>query len=187
MFNEPISPPSLTPSSPSYYTISYDSDPQSPTLAQLQTRALFAQNQPEPETNIPSPSEKPPTPPSEPHIETLTENPITHQSEPLIEPITPSTPTSPTAEATEKAVAEATATAEVKAKAKVDAEEAARIAAEEASKDRDDALTQGEQSQSDFAPLVLKTLEELQKEQQVVRARLDQQDFVNFNIQNLLT
>ncbi|XP_050877567.1 uncharacterized protein LOC127081344 [Lathyrus oleraceus] len=36
MFNEPISPPSLTPSSPPYYTISSDSepsDPQSPTLA----------------------------------------------------------------------------------------------------------------------------------------------------------
>lgn len=43
LFNEPISPPSPTTSSPPYYTISSDSDqpdPQSPTLAQLQARAL---------------------------------------------------------------------------------------------------------------------------------------------------
>ncbi|XP_050889574.1 eukaryotic translation initiation factor 4 gamma-like [Lathyrus oleraceus] len=62
-------------------------------------RALSAQNQPEPETNIPSPSEQPPTLPSEPHIETPTENPITHQSEPLTENIpTPPALTSPTSE-----------------------------------------------------------------------------------------
>ncbi|XP_050914948.1 uncharacterized protein LOC127129881 [Lathyrus oleraceus] len=84
-------------------------------------------------------------------------------------------------EVAEKVVAEA------EAKAKADAEEAAHIAAEEAAKASTDALTQGEQSTSSFAPLVLKTLEELQKEQQIVRAILDHQDSVNNNIQNLLT
>ncbi|XP_050897149.1 eukaryotic translation initiation factor 4 gamma-like [Lathyrus oleraceus] len=90
-------------------------------------------------------------------------------------------------EAAEKVVVEDAAAAEAKAKAKANAEEAARIAAEEAAKASNDALTQGEKSHSNFAPLVLKTLEELQKEQQIVRARLDQQDSVNNNIQNLLT
>ncbi|XP_050916131.1 eukaryotic translation initiation factor 4 gamma-like [Lathyrus oleraceus] len=93
-------------------------------------------------------------------------------------------------EAEEKAAAEAAAvaaTAEAEAKVKVDAEEETHITAEEAAKARANALTQGEQSTFGFAPLVLKTLEELQKEQQVVRARLDHQDSVNTNIQNLLT
>ncbi|XP_050902034.1 uncharacterized protein LOC127110104 [Lathyrus oleraceus] len=93
-------------------------------------------------------------------------------------------------EAEEKDVVEAAATvavAEAETKAKADAEEATRITAEEAAKARVDALTQGEKSTSGFAPLVLKTLEELQKEQQVVRVRLDHQDSVNTNIQNLLT
>ncbi|XP_050919294.1 eukaryotic translation initiation factor 4 gamma-like [Lathyrus oleraceus] len=245
--------------------------------------ALSAQNKPEPKTNIPSPSEQPPTPPSEPHIETPTENPITHQSKPLTENIpTPLAPTSPTSEpeptfttleeavalfaessvekirslsknsrisddpsavrihwnrvirwmtyeafklkslseqvrndfireagerlqdrlvreaeerarreaeekarleekeiareATEKAIAEAAAAAEAEAKAKPDAEEAAHIAVEEAA-----------EANFDFAPLVLKTLEELQKEQHIMQARLDQQDSVNSNIQNPLT
>ncbi|XP_050919243.1 uncharacterized protein LOC127136764 [Lathyrus oleraceus] len=89
-------------------------------------------------------------------------------------------------EAAKKAPAQV-AVAEVEAKAKADAEEAAHIAAEEAAKVRDDALTQGEKSHFDFAPLVLKTLEELQKEHQIVRERLDQHDSVNSNIQNLLT
>ncbi|XP_050878810.1 proline-rich receptor-like protein kinase PERK2 [Lathyrus oleraceus] len=59
MLNEPISPISSTPSSPPYYVLSSDSepsDPQSPTLAQIQARALASQPQPEPETNTP-PSE----------------------------------------------------------------------------------------------------------------------------------
>ncbi|XP_050888859.1 eukaryotic translation initiation factor 4 gamma-like [Lathyrus oleraceus] len=92
-------------------------------------------------------------------------------------------------EAAEKAVTKAIvmAAAEAEAKAKADAEEAARIVAEEAAKASADALTQGEQSNSGFAPLALKTLEELQKEQQIVRARLDHQNSVNNNIQNLLT
>ncbi|XP_050877134.1 uncharacterized protein LOC127080886 [Lathyrus oleraceus] len=240
MFNEPISPPSSTPSSPPYYTISSDSkpsDPQSPTLAQLQAHALSIYHHFEPEANIPSPSEQPPTPPSEPPIVTSSENPIIHNSEPSAETTpTPPTPTFPTPEPEpnfptleeaitlfvesstkkirslsenfgisdnpsavrihwnkrswreaagmsgqrgkreeeeEKAhleeeqrdreVAEkaAAAAAEAEAKAKADAEEAAHIAAEEAAKARNDALTQGEQSHSDFAPLVLKTLEYL--------------------------
>ncbi|XP_050920071.1 uncharacterized protein LOC127137676 [Lathyrus oleraceus] len=75
-------------------------------------------------------------------------------------------------EAEEKAVAEAAA-AEAEAKAKAEAEEVARVTVEVAAKARVDALTQGEQSNSGFAPIVLKTLEESQKEQQVVRVRLD--------------
>jgi membrane protein involved in colicin uptake len=67
-------------------------------------------------------------------------------------------------EAEEKVAAEVVAV-EAKAKAKAEAEEAARVAAEEAAKASADALTQREKSTSGFAPLVLKTLEELQKEQ----------------------
>ncbi|XP_050915621.1 uncharacterized protein LOC127130697 [Lathyrus oleraceus] len=299
LFNEPISPPSSTPSSPPYFNISFDSeqsepsDPQSHTLAQLQARVLSTQNPYEPETTILSPSEHPPTPPSEPHIETPYENPITQQSEPPTEtilispaPIPPAfepEPTFPTLEeaivlfneslvekiismsensrisddpstvrfhwnrvirwmtyeafklkglseqvrndfireagerlqarlareagerarreaeekarleeeekereATEK-TADEPAAAEAETNAKADAEEAARIATEEAAKAKDDALTQRDSSHSDFAPLVLKTLEELQKEEQIVRERLDQQDSVNSNIYNLLT
>jgi hypothetical protein len=89
-------------------------------------------------------------------------------------------------EAEAKDVADAAA-AEAEAKAKADAKEAARITEEEAAKANADTLTQGEHSNSGFVPLVLKTLEELQKEQQVVRARLDQQDSVNNNIQNMLS
>lgn len=66
-------------------------------------------------------------------------------------------------EAAEKAAAEATAATEAKEKAYV--EEAPHIAAKEVAKSRDTALTQGEKSHSDFAPLVLKTLKELHKEQ----------------------
>lgn len=77
-------------------------------------------------------------------------------------------------EVAEKASAEDAIAAEAKAKTKADAEEAAHIAAEEAAKAKDTTLTQGELSHSDFTPLVLKTLKELQKEKQVVRAKLDQ-------------
>ncbi|XP_050908053.1 eukaryotic translation initiation factor 4 gamma-like [Lathyrus oleraceus] len=86
-----------------------------------------------------------------------------------------------------EAAEKATVAAEAEAKAKADAEEVVRIAAEEAAKAKDTALTQGESSHFDFAPLVLKTLEELQKEQQIVRARLDQLDSIFSNIQNRLT
>ncbi|XP_050876648.1 eukaryotic translation initiation factor 4 gamma-like [Lathyrus oleraceus] len=90
-------------------------------------------------------------------------------------------------EAEEKDVVDVAAAAETEAKEKADAKEAARFAVEEAAKAKADALTQGEQSNSGFSPLVLKTLEELQKEQQVVQARLDHQDSVNTNIKNMLT
>lgn len=90
-------------------------------------------------------------------------------------------------EVAEKAAAEAAAATEAEAKAKANAEEEAHTTAEEAAKARNDALTQGEQSHSNIASIVLKIMEELQKEQQIVREKLDQQDSVNFNIQNLLT
>ncbi|XP_050916004.1 uncharacterized protein LOC127131113 [Lathyrus oleraceus] len=89
-------------------------------------------------------------------------------------------------EAKAKVVADAAA-AEAKAKAKADTEEATRIAEEVAAKANADELTQGEYSNFGFVPLVLKTLEELQKEQQVVRARMDQHDSINVNIQNMLS
>lgn len=81
--------------------------------------------------------------------------------------------------------------AEAKAKAKVEVEaalatEVACMAAEDAEGTNEVYLTRGESLTSDLAPQVLKTLEELPKEQQLVRARLDQQDQVNYNIQNLL-
>lgn len=85
-------------------------------------------------------------------------------------------------EAGEKAITEAAAT-NVESKAKVGTEEAAHIAA----KSNEFTLTRGESSISDIASLVLQTLEELQKEQQLVRVRLDKQDSVNSSIQNLLT
>ncbi|XP_050919606.1 uncharacterized protein LOC127137164 [Lathyrus oleraceus] len=284
LFNELISPRSSTPSSPPYYNISSNSDEsdfQSPTLAQVQARALYTQNPYVPKTITPSLYKHPQTPPFEPHIETPSENPITQQTEPPTETIpTPPTPIPTTSEpestfltleeaivlfdesimekirslsknsrinddpsavrihwnrvirwmtskafklkglseqvrndfireagerlqarldreaeeqarregeekarleeeenareAFEKATAEDAADVEAEAKAKADAEKVTRIAAEEAAKARDSALTQGESSDSDFAPLVLKTLEELQKEQQIMRARLDQ-------------
>lgn len=67
-------------------------------------------------------------------------------------------------EAKEKASTE-DAAAKAKAKAKADTKEAAHIAVEEVAKAKEVALTQGESSNSDLSPLVLKTLEELQKEQ----------------------
>ncbi|XP_050909246.1 proline-rich receptor-like protein kinase PERK12 [Lathyrus oleraceus] len=94
LFNAPISPPSSTPSSTPYYDISSDSDqpeptdPPSLTLAQLQANILSNQNPFEPETAIPSPSEHPTTPQSEPQpistyelpTEPPSEDPITQTS-----------------------------------------------------------------------------------------------------------
>ncbi|XP_050919325.1 flocculation protein FLO11-like [Lathyrus oleraceus] len=163
LLNETISPPSSTPSSPSYHDLSSDvdhpeiHDPSSPTLAQLQDTTNSKQTSSVPETSVPTPF--------------------------LYAP-----PSAPSAikEIEEKFADEATAT-EAKAKVKVDAEEATRIAAEEAAKSTEVALTRGESSTSDIASLVLHTLEELQKEQQLIRSRLDKQDSVISNIQNLLT
>ncbi|XP_050908920.1 uncharacterized protein LOC127122663 [Lathyrus oleraceus] len=70
-------------------------------------------------------------------------------------------------EAEAKASADVAAT-EAEEKAKADAEEAARISEEAAAKANANTLTQGEHSNSGFVPLVLKTLEELQKEQQLL-------------------
>ncbi|XP_050916472.1 uncharacterized protein LOC127131604 [Lathyrus oleraceus] len=89
-------------------------------------------------------------------------------------------------EAEAKVVVDVAAT-EDEAKAKVDTEEATHITEEVVAKANADELIQGEHSNSGFVPLVLKTLEELQKEQQVVRARLDQQDSINVNIQKMLS
>ncbi|KAI5389543.1 hypothetical protein KIW84_074997 [Lathyrus oleraceus] len=87
-------------------------------------------------------------------------------------------------EAEAKALAGAAA-AKAEAKAAAEAEVKAAAEAEARRTEEQNALTQGESFT--FVPLVLKTLEELQKEQKEVRARLDQQDTVNANIQNLLT
>ena len=89
-------------------------------------------------------------------------------------------------EAEEKASVEAAA-AEAKAKAKADAKKEKHIVAEGVAKSTEVALTRGESSTSGIAPLMLQKLEELQKEQQLVRDRLDKQDSVNSSIQNLLT
>ncbi|XP_050896602.1 uncharacterized protein LOC127103379 [Lathyrus oleraceus] len=89
MLNEPISPISSTPSSPPYYILSSDSepsDPKSPTLAQLQARALATQQQPEPEANTP-PTEQPIPPPSEQPPNPLSKQPTTPPSDtPIIRP-----------------------------------------------------------------------------------------------------
>ncbi|KAI5434087.1 hypothetical protein KIW84_021087 [Lathyrus oleraceus] len=87
-------------------------------------------------------------------------------------------------EAEAKALADAVA-AEAEAKAAAEAEAKVVAEAKALHAEEQNALTQGESST--FVPLVLKTLEELQKEQKEVQARLDQQDTINANIQNLLT
>ncbi|XP_050889618.1 vegetative cell wall protein gp1-like [Lathyrus oleraceus] len=68
MLNETTSPSSSSPSSPPYYVLSFDtepSDPSSPTLAQLQARALASQQpsqiEPEPEVTSPPPEQQNPT------------------------------------------------------------------------------------------------------------------------------
>lgn len=85
-------------------------------------------------------------------------------------------------EAEEKASVEAAA-----AEAKADAKKEKHIVAEDVAESTEVALTRGESSTSGIAPLVLQKLEELQKEQQLMRDRLDKQDSVNSSIQNLLT
>ncbi|XP_050890931.1 eukaryotic translation initiation factor 4 gamma-like [Lathyrus oleraceus] len=77
-------------------------------------------------------------------------------------------------EAEAKALADVVVAAEAEAQAKAAAEAEARLDEESTTRVEQDALTQGESFT--FVPLVLMTLEELQKEQQEVRARLDQQD-----------
>ncbi|XP_050908942.1 uncharacterized protein LOC127122687 [Lathyrus oleraceus] len=246
MLNETTSPSaSPSPQSPPYYELSSDtepSDPQSPTLAQLQARALAFQQpshlEPEPEvTSIPpehpTTFELPQTPPAQQPIHsepqpTQPPSELTPQPAPSSydRPFTFSEQvrndfvrdigirlqeslareaeewirkeaeekvcqeelqTVREAEAKDAADAAATAVVEAEAKAKADAEEEAHIVEEAAAKANNGALTQGEHSNSGFIPLVLKTLEELQKEQQVIRARLVQQDSINVNIQNMMS
>lgn len=106
-----------------------------------------------------------------------------------------------TKEATEKAEREAIEKAAKEAAEKASAEVVAREKAEQeaevamvteaaqkvaSKKTTEVTLTQGESLTTDFAPLVIKTLEELQKEHQLVRARLDKQDQVNTSIHNIL-
>ncbi|XP_050908082.1 flocculation protein FLO11-like [Lathyrus oleraceus] len=108
MLNETTSlssSPSLE--SPPYYNISSDvehSDPSSPTLAQLQTRALASQQPTQPTSELEitsSPTEQPnPTtsdpPPSEtPHAETHPNNSDTHPPNTSAEPQTPTLNLSP--------------------------------------------------------------------------------------------
>ncbi|XP_050918575.1 uncharacterized protein LOC127136010 [Lathyrus oleraceus] len=134
------------------------------------------EHQPNPqlEQTTPSPSDIPP-PPTSNAIITPTQNP--DDTNPTPPPSPTSNPEPKTAfpileeaitvfaessvekikEAEEKAVAEAVTTAaaaeaEAEAKAKAEAEEVAHIAAEEAAKASANALTQGEQSNSDFPP-----------------------------------
>ncbi|XP_050876258.1 gibberellin-regulated protein 14-like [Lathyrus oleraceus] len=88
LLNGPISPPSLTPSSPPYYNMSSDSeqpktiDPPSPTLAQLQVITLSNQPPSVPETSVPSPSEPQTEPPSKPPTEPSSELPTEQPSKP---------------------------------------------------------------------------------------------------------
>lgn len=96
-------------------------------------------------------------------------------------------------ETTEKAAKEVAkkADAEAAAKEKVEQEAEAKMAIEAAQKAASDkatevSLTQGESSTADLSPLVIRTLEELQKEHLLVRAKLDKQDQVNTSIQSLL-
>lgn len=102
-------------------------------------------------------------------------------------------------EAAEKATAEAaareaaekvTVEAATRAKAEVEAVmvvEASQKTVEVVEKTNEVALTQGESSTTDIAHLIIKIMEELQKEHQLVRVKLDKQDQVNSGIQSLLT
>ncbi|XP_050896109.1 uncharacterized protein LOC127102823 [Lathyrus oleraceus] len=190
MLNETTSPSSSpSPQSPPYYTLSSDtepSDPHSPTLAQLQNRALASQqpthSSPKPEVTSPPP-ENPNTttsdpPPSEPihyepqpsqpqHSEITQPTPSADPQTPTLNLSPPPPPTSPS-QASEPETTLLTLEEAIKAeaKAKVVDEEEARLAEEFAARVRNDALTQGESST--FVPLVLKTFEELQKEQQKI-------------------
>lgn len=90
-------------------------------------------------------------------------------------------------EATEKAAKEAAEKEAAEAAEKEKAEKEAEVAQKtESEKSVEVALTQGESSTTDLASLVIRTLEELQKEQQMVRTRIDKQDQVNNSIHNLL-
>ncbi|XP_050918407.1 eukaryotic translation initiation factor 4 gamma-like [Lathyrus oleraceus] len=99
LLNEPISPPSSTPSSPPYYDLSSDADqpntpdPSSPTLAQLQDTSTSEQTLSVPETYEPTPSLSAPS--SAPSLTLPTSEPPT---EPFDTTPIPSNPINPTSE-----------------------------------------------------------------------------------------
>ncbi|XP_050897023.1 eukaryotic translation initiation factor 4 gamma-like [Lathyrus oleraceus] len=149
LFNEPISPPSSNPLSPPYYDLSSHADhpeipnPSSPTLAQLQDTANSEQ-----------------TPGSEARLEArLVREAEEKARKEAEEKDGLEAEENARKKAEEKAMTEASA-----AEAEADTEEAARIAVEEVAKSTEVALTRGASSTYAIAPLVLQTLEELQKE-----------------------
>ncbi|XP_050885576.1 uncharacterized protein LOC127091084 [Lathyrus oleraceus] len=98
LINEPISPPSSTPSSPPYYDLSFNADqtdihdPSSLTLAQLQDTTTSEQALSIPETSEHTPSLS--TPPSAPSLTLPTSEPPTKPSETTPIPSDPINPTS---------------------------------------------------------------------------------------------
>ncbi|XP_050889060.1 uncharacterized protein LOC127094245 [Lathyrus oleraceus] len=104
ILNETTSPSSSSsPQSPPYYVLSYDnepSDPQSPTLSQLQARALASQQpshtkpkpnitSPPPEHPNPTTSEQPQTPPPAQQPNPPPEQPINSEPQPTHSPSEP--------------------------------------------------------------------------------------------------
>ncbi|XP_050897051.1 proline-rich receptor-like protein kinase PERK12 [Lathyrus oleraceus] len=103
LLNEPISPPSSTPSSPPYYDLSSDvdqtdiHDPSSPTLAQLQVTTTSEHTMSIPDTSEPTPSLS--TPPLAPSLTIATSEPTTepYENTPIpSDPINPSSELEPT-------------------------------------------------------------------------------------------
>ncbi|XP_050874936.1 extensin-like [Lathyrus oleraceus] len=171
VLNETTSPSSSpSPQSPPYYELSSDtepSDPQSPTLAQLQARALASQqpSHPEPEPEVTYPPLEHPNPtifePQPIHSEPQPSEPTHYDIPPpitfadpttptlnLSAPISPSSPSPASATDPETTLPTLEEAIQAEAKAKVDAKEAARIAEEVAAKANADELTQGEHSNS---------------------------------------
>ncbi|XP_050890838.1 major latex allergen Hev b 5-like [Lathyrus oleraceus] len=184
MFNEPLSSSlSSNPSSPPYYDLTSNTkhsgldnpDPTSPNHEELQatTDSEKTQSVPEPSKTIPEPSEQIPEPsepipePSEPDLtiptfDEGTEEKLEARMEK--EAFKKAEREATAKKAAEKAAAEAATREQAEAKAAL-ATEAAQKAAEDAEKTTEVALTQGESSTNDLAHLVIKILEELQKEQ----------------------
>ncbi|XP_050896821.1 uncharacterized protein LOC127103615 [Lathyrus oleraceus] len=201
MFNEPLSPTfSTTHNSLSYYDLTSNTkhsgsdypDPTSLNFEDLQATTDSEKTPfvPEPSEPIPGPS-KPELilPTFDEALAKFLESSTSRGVEEKLEArLAKETAEKAEREATEKAAKEATerATAEAVAKEKSE-QEAVKVSQKAASnKATEVSLTQGELSTADLAHLVIKTLEELQKEQQLVRAILDKQDQVNTSIQSLL-
>ncbi|XP_050918420.1 extensin-like [Lathyrus oleraceus] len=93
MLNETTLPSSSSPSSPPYYILSSDnepSDPQSPTLAQLQARALASQQpsqtEHEPEVTSPPHEQQNPPPSDQPQTPPFAQQPNPHPEQPIPSP-----------------------------------------------------------------------------------------------------